>query len=183
MKRAMTAARGGRLAVMVAFLASGAASVPALAQSTLSGQLASCLTIFGAVERLACYDRVARAAAGQTGVGAPGRPATAPPPSAPVPVATPPIQAFGSEQLRSPRARTTQPDRLAADIAGINFSPFGKFTVTLSNGQVWRQLDSDDHTVGARKSMHSARIERGLLGSYNLQFNDSSLVYKVARVR
>jgi hypothetical protein len=183
MKRAMTAARGGRLAVMVAFLASGAASVPALAQSTLSGQLASCLTIFGAVERLACYDRVARAAAGQTGVGAPGRQAIAPPPSAPVPVATPPIQAFGSEQLRSPRARTTQPDRLAADIAGINFSPFGKFTVTLSNGQVWRQLDSDDHTVSARKSMHSARIERGLLGSYNLQFNDSSLVYKVARVR
>ena len=182
MKQAMATALGCRQKVLAVLLLSVAAPLPATAQPPLNAQLASCLAIFGSVERLACYDRIARAATGQASAVAPLAPRPAPGPAPQLPPRAPAGQEFGSEQVRG-RTPPAQSSRMAADITGVTVNPFGKFTVTLANGQVWRQLDSDDRTVRPRKTMHSVRIERGLMGSYNLQFNDSSLVYKVSRSR
>ena len=170
-----TPAAGIRAASVFLGAALLAMPAPASAQAGLNGQLAACLKVFGAVERLACYDRLAHAAMGQV-----------PPPAAPSPAvvpqnAPPPTQSFGSEQMRQPA--TAETARLSSEISGISVNPLGKFTVTLTNGQVWQQLESDSRTVRPRKSMHSVRISRGMMGSYDLQFDDSSVVYKVRRTR
>jgi hypothetical protein len=191
-----------RVLAAAAVLMSPFFSFPAVTQAPLSAQLANCLTIFGAVERLACYDRVARGITGPAAV--PAQPYSPPPPSpvqgnfgarvpvpAPLPAAAPlpppagnTASAFGSERL--PEAESGQPARLNRITAGIvNFTldPHGKFILTLSNGQVWRQLESDDSIARPRKSARSVIIERALFSSYGLIFNDAPQRYKVIRVR
>lgn len=163
----------------------GPVALPASAQ-TLQSQLSNCLAIPGVLQRLACYDGVAKGA----GI-APAAHAIAPPPASTraamaAPVAVAPVaagQSFGSEKLVHPPADQAKPNQIAADISAITFNPFGKFTVTLANGQVWRQLDSDSDTIKPQRSLHNVRISRALMGSYDLRFGDSSRIYKVTRVR
>jgi len=65
------------------------------------------------------------------------------------------------------------------------FDRKGIFTVTLSNGEVWRQLSGD--TSFARwkgePQKYSVRISHGLLGSYNLEVLENPGMFKVHRVR
>lgn len=177
----------------------GLSALPASAQ-TLQSQLANCLAIPGVLQRLACYDGVAKgagvtphaavpAATPAPTMTAPARTAgtaaaLAAPPVAAAPVmATAAAPSFGSEKLAHPPADPAKPSQITADISSITFNPFGKFTVTLANGQVWRQLDGDSDTVRPHKGLQGVRISQALMGSYDLQFNDSSRVYKVTRVR
>lgn len=171
-------------------LAGVVVAMPAAAQ-TLQTQLANCLAVPGVLQRLACYDAVAKgagiapAAHATAPMPAPARTATATAPlaAAPVTAALAPAPSFGSEKLAHPPADPAKPSQIAANISDISFNPFGKFTVTLSNGQVWRQIDSDSDTVKPHKGLHSVRISRAMMGSYDLQFNDSGRIYKVTRVR
>lgn len=151
-----------------------AAGLPAAAQDT-GGQLATCARIFGAVERLACYDRLAHA------YGAPANASTAVPP----PMAAPsPVEQFGGESVAAPEpVRDARLDSIQSDIADFSLSPGGKFILTLANGQVWREIESERAVVTRRRSTRSATISRGAFGSYNLVFNDRAGFIKVVRVR
>lgn len=173
----------------------GTAALPAQAQ-TLQSQLAGCLAIPGVLQRLACYDGVAKSAGiapAARGAMAPARapqgamaPAARPAYAAPLaaaPVAVAAAPSFGSEKLASPPVDPTKPNQLNAAISKITLNPFGKFTLVLANGQIWKQLDSDTDTVKGRKSMREAHISRALMGSYDLRFDDSSHVYKVTRIQ
>jgi len=75
------------------------------------------------------------------------------------------------------------PDRIESQLAAFDIDARGKFTVTLANGQVWKQLPGDDAVTRPRKSARSVIIERAIFSSYALTFNDSSQRYKVARVQ
>jgi len=167
-----------------------AAATPAMAQNTLSSQLTACVQITGVLQRLACYDRVAhslgpvpvqRSAPAQRPVAPPV--AYAPPIAAAAPpVAAPPI-GLGSERL--PRTASAAPRRaqeLTAGIAGITYDARGRFTVTLDNGQVWRQLEGDTAVLqGARNS--TVRISRGALDSYDLNVVGRNASYRVLRLQ
>ena len=166
-----------------------AAATPAMAQDALSSQLTACVQITGVLQRLACYDRVAhslgpvpvpRSAPVQR--AAPPPVAYAPPIAAAPPVAAPPI-GLGSERL--PRTASAAPRRaqeLTAAITGISFDARGRFTITLDNGQVWRQLEGDTAMLqGARNS--TARISRGALGSYDLNVVGRNATYRVSRLQ
>lgn len=74
---------------------------------------------------------------------------------------------------------------ITAKLTDVAFTPFGKFIVFLDNGQVWRQLpaDSDKAHFRSTPSDNEVTISRGVLGSYNLQINDSEHIYKVSRVK
>lgn len=150
------------------------ASVPARAQD-INAQLARCLTLNGAVERLSCYDRVAQGAVRAA-------PALAAPMTSPLQAQPAPPRVFGQEQL--PRYSVEQDERLTAEITAFQTDARGRFTVTLSNGQVWQQM-AGDSGIAQRgpKSSHTVNISRGSLGSYDLRFSDRNITFKVKRLR
>jgi hypothetical protein len=144
---------------------------------------------------------------------APAAPAAAPA-TTPAPAATPPqkgegawydvggwftpkppsqqttVADFGSENLPSPQAAPGAPaapeplDEITADVADVAFNFRSRFIVTLENGQIWKQLDSD--TGVAHFSKHGKNrvtISRGLIGSYNLVIEGRTALFKVKRIR
>ena len=66
----------------------------------------------------------------------------------------------------------TQRNSMIARITAFSFDPNHIFTVTLSNGQVWRQLSGDTTIARWTKSpnefVYNANISAGALGSTNL---------------
>lgn len=146
---------------------------PARAED-LNTQLAHCMTMSGAVERLSCYDRVARQAVG----AAPQSPSA----QARVEPPADPARDFGKEQLRS--ASAPENDRITAEIANFQKDQREHFTVVLQNGQVWRQMAGDTSVAQFHSGRtHQVTISRGVLGSYDLRFNDRNASFKVQRLR
>jgi hypothetical protein len=146
-----------------------------IAQGSLPAQLSACLEIPGVLQRLACYDRVAH------GMGQVAAPRSA---LAEKPVARgAPQVGLGSERL--PQIASAVPRRaqeMTAEVTGVSYDLRGRFTITLSNGQIWRQLEGD--TAVLRRSRISAvRISRGALGSYDLNVAGLNASYRVVRLQ
>jgi hypothetical protein len=175
---------------------SWAAVSPAAAES-LQAQLGRCVRITGLLQRLACYDGVVKDAG--ISAPAPARPAPASPyasiPPAPAPAiaaapalasaapAAPPAPSFGSESL--PRARTApsaSARSIVAAVAGLTFDGTGHFTVTLDNGQVWRQVPGDT-SILRQTQVGSVRIARSVFGSYDLRLPGLHASYRVVRIQ
>ena len=156
----------------------------ALAQDSVPSQLGACLQINGMLQRLACYDRVAHAVAPAPRSVPAQRPTAS---VAPVAVAPPPVVAapsgLGSERL--PRTASTAPKRaqeLLAGVSGITYDARGRFTITLDNGQVWRQLEGDTSVLSG-SHISTVRISRGALGSYDLNVVGRNASYRVSRLQ
>ena len=66
-----------------------------------------------------------------------------------------------------------------------SFNHYGIFTVTLANGQVWRQLSGDTDSAHWTKpaASYTASITRGALGSFNLKVKGGSSAFKVERIK
>ncbi len=89
---------------------------------------------------------------------------------------------FGGEDLKRPDAAPQEPAFLVAKAARVSFNAIHHFTVTLDNGQVWRQLDSD--TEVARFGAGTAvRLKRGFMDSYSLSVEGVFGSYKVKRIK
>jgi len=65
-----------------------------------------------------------------------------------------------------------------------NFDRAGHFTVTLTNGQVWRQADNDNHMASwkADPARYIASIRTGALGSSIMQVRGEPGAFMVAQV-
>ena len=72
----------------------------------------------------------------------------------------------------------TQPVAISP-LASIDYDARGAFLVTLQNGQVWHQLDSDFSTKPRFKVGAKATIMPGAMGSYNFKTDQESRMYKV----
>ena len=93
---------------------------------------------------------------------------------------------FGAEAVRQPaNPAAPQPlQEITAHVTSANMNAFGRFTVVLDNGQIWRQLDSDTGTARFGKTGgDTVTISRGMLGSYNLVVDGRAKLYKVKRVQ
>lgn len=96
---------------------------------------------------------------------------------------------FGSENLPKPPPKEGEPpppetiESITANVTDYAFNPFGKFVVFLESGQVWRQIEGDSGRANFKRGGNTVLISRGALGSYNLQINDSNVVYKVKRIK
>jgi hypothetical protein len=77
-----------------------------------------------------------------------------------------------------------QSDHVSARMTSYSFDRYGKFTVTLENGQVWRQLSGDDVQARWSKpaSRYVVRIGSGAFRSYNLEVRNSPGLFKVRRI-
>lgn len=138
--------------------------------------MSECAAIEQALERLRCYDRVARAAGGDAGQSAArraskdepaSRPAEPPRRAAPVVGTTAPASAerpepgtdrdaadvgrwFGRE--REPSAGE-QLDHLTASILSVRKGPLGRQIISLSNGQVWMENEAGRRRIAAGQSV------------------------------
>lgn len=93
---------------------------------------------------------------------------------------------FGAEHLPQTRTASAEPERLnemRANVRAVAYNPNGKFTVTLDNGQVWRQLDADTGSARFKKTGDVVIISRGVLGSYNLVVDGRNSLFKVKRLK
>jgi hypothetical protein len=191
------------LATLLPIFLPAAGAAPAAAQ-TLPEQLQKCFRVYGVMDRLACYDEVARGVAGNAATSRPvppapampANPATAAAAPAPAPQAQPGFgynsnapsrqttpQTFGSENIQRP-APAGPVDSITAAVTDYKFTPQGRFIVTLANRQVWQQIEGDvAHPLLNHNHTRSVTISRGLLGSYNLSFSDQTGRFKVERTR
>ncbi|MDR3526570.1 MAG: hypothetical protein P4L57_04760 [Rhizomicrobium sp.] len=89
---------------------------------------------------------------------------------------------FGGEALKRPEAVSQEPEFVSAHAARVAINAIQHFTVSLDNGQVWRQLDSDTEVAHFREGA-AVRIKRGFLDSYSLSVEGTFGSYKVKRIK
>jgi hypothetical protein len=115
-------------------------------------------------------------------------------PQAPVPVipqhaprvASMPVRSGEDQFGMANAAPGRNVEQIASRMTAYEFSRFTKiFTVTLANGQVWRQLSGDTSYAHWTKPPGSylVTIRHGAFRSFNLQVKDIPSLFKVERVR
>lgn len=123
--------------------------------------------------------------------GTPTRPATQAYATAP-PFQPTPEEQFGADSFSKQPSGTAMParpldtpSRIEARMVSYSFDSGGRFTATLSNGQVWHQNRADGPKANWKKPAGSyvITIRRGLLGDYNFTTDDGNGAYKVDRLR
>lgn len=102
----------------------------------------------------------------------------APPPAPAIPAA-----GFGARPL--PVSPLGNVDRVSSQMASYSFDKLGWFTVTLRNGQVWRQVDGDTTYAHWKKpaDAYQVQLSKGFLGSFNLQVRGEPGLFKVHRIQ
>lgn len=146
-----------------------------------------------AEKRLACLEAASQQL--QAALAAPVAVATASPPApvspaivAPAPVAAEPPEADGTPfWAKAPERRVVDPDaepeptEIEVTVVKATES-FGRYTFTTSDGQVWKQTQTD--RVKLPKEMPApATIKRKLTGNPMIQFTNVSRAYRVERIR
>lgn len=93
---------------------------------------------------------------------------------------------FGGEYLPKNRLENdaSRLKKISAKVAEIRVNRFGKVTLTLDNGQVWRQLDSDNKTIrfGKEDKLYTARVKRSTFGNYMLTIEELKRTIRVKRI-
>lgn len=157
------------------FLALAAAQ--AAAGESLSAEILACSAQRGDGAQLACYNQIAA----RLKAGAPAAPSAA---AKPLPDTANARSDFGGDSIPFQAHRTQQPDQITARVAKASFNFFHRFTVTLDNGQVWRQDDSDTaiarFDAGKRPAV---TIRSGFLGSFHMTIQGVWGSFSVKRIK
>jgi hypothetical protein len=93
---------------------------------------------------------------------------------------------FGAERLPEPKQADGSVLRptMRAGITEYSYTPYDRIIVFLDNGQVWRQTNGDTTRLRLRKDRsYTAKIEKGLIGSYNLTVDGIRKMVKVTRIK
>lgn len=154
--------------------ASPPSGVPAPADLKLRDQVMTeafrCNILDSEKQWLDCYYAAANSVRARLGLSVVPRNAAPVESSGPLRSATAPVQA--SRKAGSYR------------LSSYAFDRYGIFTVTLENGEVWRQVSSDSSFARWKgpAPRYVVRITPGLLGSFNLQVQNAAGLYKVRRI-
>ncbi len=191
----MNAALSAILAALFAAQIATAAAAAQPSETEAVDDAIACLRIEGDADRLACLENAAKtlqvtrivreeeAAAAEenekANFGLPGD-------SDPERVAEAPEE-FGDESVPDIR-RDKDGKRIKsinAKIVEIRVNSLGTATVSLENGQVWRQLDSDDKRLhfGNSDRLLTAKVKRSVFGNYMMTVNELHRTIRVRRIK
>ncbi len=164
----------------------------ALAES-LAGALNKCSQVENSLKRLVCYDKLNQQAKGYkdsklpTGIRSgnnyqAGNYQPKNSNQAAAPAGTPTNNmASAEDKFGLPLIQLVEKDQatsLTAQVREVKKTPRGKLIITLENGQIWKQTDSDRLLLRAGDSVN---IERGLLGAFFLKTAAGTSRIKVKR--
>jgi hypothetical protein len=157
----MTHACNLTLAVALSF-----ATTSLAAQPSVEAGVAECATIESAVARLDCFDALARRARAA---------------DSPAAEAVPPAQRADRPARREGRAADRGEREQVSEVASLREIQPGRVEVTLTNGQVWRQTNSDRYNLVVG---HEVRIYPSGFGQYfRLSSTEARGFIQVERVR
>ena len=178
-------------AAAAAVLAATGAAVAQSAQNAAADAAIGCLDIENAEERLACLEgaakelkatRIRRETAEES--------AAAEAQAAPVVAAEEASEEdlFGAEALASTKQAVREKDRttrLTSKVVEFRVNALGDITAVLENGQVWRQLSSDNTIIRVPKKekVFSVSIKRGAIGNYVMTVNELKRSIRVRRIQ
>ncbi|MBB5210060.1 hypothetical protein [Microbulbifer hydrolyticus] len=128
-------------------------ALPATAE-TLQKRLQQCSQFSDDEKRLACYDKLSGGLQQHA------------------------EQQFGQEQKQ---VIEEAPDSITATIIDAKEGAYGKFTFTLDNGQIWRQVDSSSRAIW--RGGEQVTVERGALGSFLMRKTTGGRTLRVKRVK
>lgn len=170
----------------------GLASEPVAADAAVDAAIA-CIDIADPAARLACLDaaatklketRIIREEDDAAGFQAADARDAGPLPT--ISSAETEVDAFGAERVESKRTERERErlNELTAAVVEARVNRFGVITVTLDNGQVWRQLDSDGDRVRLREgTLYNVRIKRGAVGGYRGKFLELGRTIRMKRIK
>ncbi|GAA5194672.1 hypothetical protein [Ferrimonas gelatinilytica] len=142
----------------------------------LSDAVTQCSQQEDKLDRLLCFDALSTSESSPANPRADsGKPEGAFPNQPPAITAAPETD-FGLERL----AIKQTPDQLTGQVSAIQTDPYGKWTLTLENGQRWRQTESKRLRV---KIGESVIIRKGALGSFSLSREGSNNSTRVKRIQ
>lgn len=123
--------------------------------------IAACAAISEDTQRLDCYDRLAGRSTSVAPQAAPAAPA----------VTTDPIADFGLPpkvvKARDPQKwNESTPGSISGTVASVRHDHLGRFSVTLTDGQVWVQNDTKSNAIV--RPGDAITIKRAALGSFML---------------
>ena len=147
--------------------------------TVLSGAL-RCYAIVDERQWLDCYYGAAQPMRARLGLSPAPQKAAPPALAMAAPIPAPPPDRF-PQGPASPRGSS----QVVSPMTAYSFSKVRNFTVTLANGQVWRQLSGDPNYAHWKKPAASyvVTINHGAFRSFNLQVKDSPGVFKVERIQ
>lgn len=150
-------------------------SSPALANSSVADAVKQCAQTQNSLQRLVCFDRIAARLQDYSDEVLPEavqrQTPTIVPPKA-VANAETKVADFG-------RAEVVE-DTLIARVASLSYDRNDYFTVTLNNGQVWRQTEVSRIKISEGDKV---TIEQGVFGSFILKSEASNRTARVKRVK
>ena len=178
-------------------LIAGALSLTATSAQaeSIEDALNKCKSVDNSLQRLVCYDRVVKDMGQYSGLqeaikrGYPVPPANSRPQAGNNPRPALPEVARQNAKPAEPETRfglehtesnDSGDDTMYASIVEIDKSLRDKYVITLDNGTVWRQTDSDTLKLKAGQTIS---IERGLLGAFYLSRSDVNRQMKVKRIK
>jgi len=158
------------------------AAIPSLADAAGTETPQQCAKMGDDASRLACYDRIFR---GTATPGATGDAAAVAAGAAAAGAASNPQADFGLSEaakraLDPEKAKIEMPESVTDKVTSVGRKPTGEMVVTLANGQVWLQIDSDSRAkVGVGQTV---TIRKASLGSYLLVGPDK-IATRVRRIK
>lgn len=96
------------------------------------------------------------------------------------------VEEFGANALVSAdKGEDGRLKSITAKVVEIRMNSLNVATLTLENGQVWRQLDSDDKTLrfGDRERLFTAKVKRSVFGNYMLTVPELHTTIRVRRIK
>ncbi|WP_156904823.1 hypothetical protein [Ferrimonas senticii] len=142
----------------------------------MADAISSCQSKSDKLERLECYDNINSLVRDAFSRPAPQATTT----STTATTIAPEVDAearFGNENKAIAASKTL--DAISATVEKIANDPYGKWTLTLTNGQRWKQTDSSNLKV---RRGDSVTIERASLGSFLLSREGSNKRVRVKRL-
>lgn len=146
-------------------------SAPSLASNINVQALEACSLIENDFKRLMCYDKVISK---ETITSSLNNEIS----SLPQSKSTKPKDTFGLENRKKEEA--VKIDKIRAKVTKIQTNQVGYRTITLDNGQVWRQTDTDSFSA---KKGDEIIITRGVFNSFKMKKANNNRTVQVKRVR
>jgi hypothetical protein len=158
-------------------------SANAYANTNLGQQLSICAAKTDKTVRLTCYDDLAvnvETSTPSTAVVATTKvTATEVLRPTPAPIIHTKIESVNTFGL-SKKALEKQVDKIYSEVLTVKKDPYGKLTITLSNGQVWKQNSPERYHV---KKGQRIFIATGALNSFLLGSDDRNSTTRVRRLK